>query len=969
MLDDLAAGGTKWVNVRAETWLSLALAAAQPSLLKGRTFYADPLRTRLILAELMPTIRELQSYLPGPEISPGTVRSFHAAITELRAEGVDPDTFPFGAFLDARRGAALAALLTAYSQRLANLHLADDADVLRAARGMLDPETLLLVPSGLLVHGALAKDLLRSVPQGCVKLLHDDLPTGLDLPANAAARILQAPAEIAVATSPFASLLAPLAEPSPALELAAPADAVHEVAVTLRTIVDRRWSVDSAQLLLAREEPYADLIREAAQRADIPVTFAFGVPVASTRPGRAAIAHLQWFSRGLPARLLADAFASGLLSLPDDKGPGVPAPYRVSRILRSANIGWGQERYLPALRLLRDSRDAGPQESIERATSEIDRVARAIERLLERLPAIDEGRCSMRDLAAGLFDFLTQFSAPKSSRDAEAKVVLLGLVRSLTEWATVRQSVDMVVQDLLREIADLRVGASGPQPGHLHCALLQAGHPGARDHVFVLGLDESSYPSPAVDPLLLDPERSAMTLPLLSSAEGARERLFVQARAFAGVHGTLTCSFARREAGAARSSFPSPLMLQALRLRLGRPTATYGDLEEHLEASGAISPSPAFGPDAAWLRRILRGPVPLEARTQLKLVLPHLVRGELLLSARASSTLTPYDGKIAADPDRLDPRRTGTAVSATRLETMGACPLAYFFRYVLGVSPPDEVELDLSAWLDPKERGSLLHTIYQDFYREFGRPASGTPDEEALLMRVVEARLAEWQGRVPPPSQAVFDRERIEIVAAARAFLEMEVGQTDARPVLFEVTFGESGHDQEPANEPISIALPGGDSLRVTGRIDRIDDAGDHRYHVWDYKTGGAPRGRGTLMRGRRIQHALYRVAGEEILRQSGVDPQPTVVRSGYRYPTRRGRLRIWLPEAPDPSTQLPELLQLLLDAMGSGTFLAAEDAEHCGICDFRAACGGEATAEAAGRKLEAGHEELNTLKEVASIE
>lgn len=969
MLDELAAGGTTWVNVHVETCVTLAQSAAKPSLLRSGTSYADVLRTRLLLTELMPTVQEVHSYLPGTEISSGTARSFHAAIMELRAEGIDPAAFPFGSFLDARRGAALAALLTAYTQRLATLHLADDADILRLARGMLGPETLLLVPSSLLIHGALAKDLLRSVPQGCVKLLDDDLPTGAELPANAATRVLQAPDVARVAAAPFGSLLAPTNEPSPLLELGAPVDAAHEVAAALRTIVDRGWSLDSAQLLLAREAPYADLLREASQRSDISMTFAFGVPVASTRPGRAAMAYLEWFSRGLPARQLADAFANGLLTLSDDEGPLAPPPHRVSRILRSANIGWERDRYLPALHLLRDSLDAGSPEATERAKSELDLVTEAIQRLLGRLPAVDEGRCSVRDLAAGLLDFLMQFSAPKSLRDAEAKAVLLALMRSLTKWATVRQSADIATQELLREITDLRVGTSGPQPGHLHCALLQAGRPVGREHVFVLGLDEASYPSPTVDPLLLDQERSAMTPPLLSSAEGARERLFAQARAFSGIRGTLACSFARREAGAARSSFPSPFMLQALRLRRGEPSATYGDLEKHLEASGAIFPSPSFGSDAAWLRRILRGPVPLEARSQLKTALPHLVRGDRLLSARASSDLTAYDGKIAADPDRLDPRRTGTAVSASRLETMGACPLKYFFRYVLGVRPLDEVELDLSAWLNPKERGTLLHTIYQDFYQGLGRPASGTSDEESLLMRVVEARLAEWRDRVPPPSQAVSDRERTEIVAAARAFLEMEVSQTDARPVLFELAFGENGGDQEPAREPISIALPGGDSLRVTGVIDRLDDAGGHRYHVWDYKTGSPPRGRGTLMRGRRIQHALYRVAAEEILRQSGVDPQPTVVRSGYRYPTRRGRLRIWLPEAPDPSTRLAELLQLLLDAMANGTFLAAEDADHCGICDFRAACGGEATAKAAGRKFDVGNAELDALREVAGIE
>ena len=46
-------------------------------------------------------------------------------------------------------------------------------------------------------------------------------------------------------------------------------------------------------------------------------------------------------------------------------------------------------------------------------------------------------------------------------------------------------------------------------------------------------------------------------------------------------------------------------------------------------------------------------------------------------------------------------------MSASQLETMGQCPLKYFFRYVLKIGVPDELALDPDVWLDPLARITL----------------------------------------------------------------------------------------------------------------------------------------------------------------------------------------------------------------------------------------------------------------------
>ena len=60
----------------------------------------------------------------------------------------------------------------------------------------------------------------------------------------------------------------------------------------------------------------------------------------------------------------------------------------------------------------------------------------------------------------------------------------------------------------------------------------------------------------------------------------------------------------------------------------------------------------------------------------------------------------------------------GPVLSARRLETVGCCPLRYFFRYVLDISPPEELMVDLTRWLDPVEFGNLLHEVFYRFMSE-----------------------------------------------------------------------------------------------------------------------------------------------------------------------------------------------------------------------------------------------------------
>ena len=137
-------------------------------------------------------------------------------------------------------------------------------------------------------------------------------------------------------------------------------------------------------------------------------------------------------------------------------------------------------------------------------------------------------------------------------------------------------------------------------------------------------------------------------------------------------------------------------------------------------------------------------------------------------------------------------------------------------------------------------------------------------------------------------------------------------------PAHFELAFGvsrEAAPGEPHLQEPLAIDLGDGRTLRVSGKIDRIDRRPDGTLVLRDYKTGRAPRDDGGLFRGgRQLQIPFYILAAARMFpdtpvveafldyvdggRQVGLDPalvrsdsfRNAAARPGGR--DRQGRLR-----------------------------------------------------------------------------
>jgi ATP-dependent helicase/nuclease subunit B len=355
-------------------------------------------------------------------------------------------------------------------------------------------------------------------------------------------------------------------------------------------------------------------------------------------------------------------------------------------------------------------------------------------------------------------------------------------------------------------------------------------------------------------------------------------------------------------------------------------------------------PGPAIDETDWWMERLAPAAGGHGGVEAVRKHFPFLGDGLRAAEARDGERLGEYEGVVRIDGGRFDPLvNHGLEMSASRLESLVKCPFGYFLRRVLRVEPPEELELDRSRWLDPKDKGSLIHEILCEFMTRV--TAAGerveTKRHGPLMEDVAGRRTTAWRREVPPPSDGIFVKEREDIMEALAIFLRVESGRpTSLRPLAFEKTFA-----------GIPIEVPGGYFL-LKGVIDRIDRTGPETFRILDYKTG-SPRAYEDLVafgRGRVIQHALYAVAAEKLLRDEGLAAHPRVTESGYSFPTRRGEGgEVIVPEFDRDA--FGSLLASILALVRNGYFVTT-DKDECGFCDFGPVCGGDFARTK--RKLEA---------------
>jgi ATP-dependent helicase/nuclease subunit A len=1005
-IETLARTGTPTANVHVTTVSALAydiIAAA----LAAESIQLAPRRAKVIAVERL--LVEHHGSLASLGQAGGSVRRLAERVLHsleaLRAAGLTPADVARGLrHMPKARDVAL--LMDRYEGRLQELHLVDVAGELsratdHAREGRLPPSLRrLLVPDDIELH-RLERGFLEALVAAGVEVI-----------------------PLATDGGPAPSMTAATLPPHTIFRAAGEA---NEVRFVLRTILERGLRLDEVEIVHTDAATYPALVREivaalplpCSARAEqgsedhLPVTFADGLPLADSKPGRALVSWLEWQRDGHPQSGLERMLRDGLLQLPRDATTAdTPRASTLVPTLRGVKIGRGFERTVSLVAAAVVRASARPPEAFARGREDDDdwsedphllgvalleaRKQRSVGRLealdaiVKRLAACEPTPgpvpASGTDVVRAAKLFLETLCPADSELDGNARRLLLDEIDAMLAWQGDAETAAAhdIVEWLTDLPAEMVVLGAGPRPGCLHVSSLGSGGHAGRPYTFVLGLDENRFPGRGgTDPVLTDGDRELLNAcdpaaGLTVAHDALARTLAAWQRLLARLRGHVWLGFSCRDTSEDAEVFPAPALLALFATATGNPRATLEDLLGALPPAATLvppSPATALTESQQWLAALGPSASPAAVDAARAGHREHLDHGRAAAAARAADAFTPHDGLVPAAGRLLDPRGPDAkAASANTLETLGGCPRRFFFRYGLGVEPLDHFDDDTDRWLTPRDVGSLLHTVLERFMRRL-IDRGELPDVARHLdelLAILDDALDENRRARPPLTELSFTARRAELQMSMRTFLldeERSCRETGMRPVALETAIGlepTAAGTPFDAADAVAVTLAPGETIRLRGRIDRIDARGDgdsRAYAIIDYKSGGvygfpAPGAADPFSKGRRLQHGLYVVMLRERLgRPDCRADKGHVERFAYFFPSRtgKGRRLAWTSEQLADCTRL---VRQLAEIAGRGLFLPTTNREECGFCDYARVCGDPGrVARAADRMLQASGE------------
>jgi ATP-dependent helicase/nuclease subunit B len=765
----------------------------------------------------------------------------------------------------------------------------------------------------------------------------------------------------------------PRSTPSSPLELFRAASPLIELREVLRRVMAKRIPWDQVEIVAADPLTYGAGLDTLAGSLGIPVTFGVGLPLERSRVGRLLRTYLLWLEGGFQARAIWEALARSEIEPPKVAGER-PTASGVAWAFRRLRIGWSQERYALAFASMperiawlaaeedveRDDLDA-EERAIRRRRRELElkSVQLLLGKLLQSIPPgipqeglrSDSRSVSPSAVARGALEFLTLFRPRPATEEQEALERVSERLERQAAVTTRSTTLSSAVADVRAQLQMRvpRAGTRGDLPwssaaGALHLTdVTHAGRSG-RPYTFVMGLDaERTTRGSAQDPLLPDSARQALTRALweagdpapglLTSEEVFEERRYELASMLTGLRGDVTLSYAAWEAATGSALVPSPLLLQAHRVKSRDPTRTFEDLDRELREPVSLVPAsdePALDETDVWMR-VLRGrSQPQDGIGLVRASYPLLASGLRAEALKDGHKLSAFQGYLP-EHDVFEVVLQKRPLSPSAVEQFGKCPLSWLYKYALRVRKTEDPEYDVGRWLTPLEKGSLLHRVFERFGNACRSRNLDLASEEAevVLNGLAEQELERMRRLVPPSNAMAMEFDADEIRRSVGLFLAMERDPGGGRWEWFELEFG-------GADAPALVRLPSGRTLPVQGKVDRIDRLENGRLRVIDYKTGKIERfertSRAPFDGGRKLQAGIYVPAVEAFLGEA-------VERFEYRFVTEKGQLRVSSFEAADVQAALG-VVESLVEMAEAGRFLATNDADcDCKFCDYRAIC------------------------------
>ena len=204
---------------------------------------------------------------------------------------------------------------------------------------------------------------------------------------------------------------------------------------------------------------------------------------------------------------------------------------------------------------------------------------------------------------------------------------------------------------------------------------------------------------------------------------------------------------------------------------------------------------------------------------------------------------------------RLYGRPVFTSIS--RMEAYASCPFSFYVRYGLRAKERRIFRFD------PTDAGTFMHSIIDEFSRLLVRDNISWRKLDSKwcsgqVAKLVDRHMAsQGKGILSSSKRYLYVSDRLKkTVVKALMLISRHIEASGFEPAGYEVEFGENGR-----YPPITIELPSGECVKMTGRIDRIDSMTneDGTYlRIIDYKSGNRALKLGDVYYGLQLQLLTY---------------------------------------------------------------------------------------------------------------
>jgi len=746
------------------------------------------------------------------------------------------------------------------------------------------------------------------------------------------------------------------------VEIFAGVGSANEVREVLRRCLNKGYKLDEVEIIHTDYETYVPLIYETAMsmqreneplKQGMPIKFCEGIPVRYSKPGRALLGWVDWIEKDFRQDILVKMIRDNLLDIPEKK-----KHQELAAALQKIKIGFGWNRYIGMIKMNikshldkqsnYDDNELDDDDNISAVKVhlepyDIKRLDASIDFIENLLNISHKDEKNPEKILESALEFIEKYAHSSDMLDGYARQKIredIKKIQSFVKEFGISASIN--IWDLLKDLPDsARVLASGPQPGGIYVSNIKSGGHSGRKYTFIIGLDESRFPGSSYqDPLLLDKERRNLSSNRLENSIDELEFKKVNFfRLLARLKGFVTFSYPNWNLKEDREIFPCVLLLDIFRIITGNYAADLDDFKKWLASNGRLpasfapdSPNKCLSESEVWLWALCKEQDVKSAKDLVANRFCFLKDGMNLREKRNSTDFTEFDGYIGRLDKKFDPiNSVDIVLSASSLETAGACPLKYFFRKILNVNRVETLELVPDEWLNKIEFGNLMHIIFKEFMQSL-KDNKDFPvvyaKHKPLLDKIVNDKIKIKKGEIPPPTENSVKRQFREIQRVANIFLRQEEETSKTRtPYIFEL-----GVEKE---DKVELKLDDDNSIYISGKIDRVDKT-KNGYLLLDYKTGLSNRykEKGLFNQGRILQHFIYIKIAESYLKD--------LKTLGFEYlflsDKEQGKRLSYQKE--ELEEQGKEIISKLCQIISNGCFINTNQEDDCKYCEYPLICG-----------------------------